>query len=568
MRRLFYCIMAFSLLLGGCDDKKMMSSTLPVEFITDALPKYVVPADPDENYSINFRLESPYYSSVESDQEWCHVKTTCKDGIYVTLTADRNLTGMLRTANITISSPQIKGNYVIEVEQGAIAFDIANLENEYLAEGGEYVLNVSSTKPWTLESDCDWLTFDKTSGGSTLETGVEEVRLTVKPNDTGILRFANVKFSAVSLGERDFEIYQEEPWETEVRVGDEGVTFDQGRFDSNYPQIQEWMKAGKEGGIPPLEEQLRSPARIFSPGEEEEFLAYLETDKYTTRAILLKNGTYKFTKSFRIYSNNTLVGESRDGVVIELSGNAYINMYNGIKAGIRNLTIVGKWSDKDPDPTLMEEVIPGKGDHRTIDIGGQSGKVHDNFVDGVTIINSASHPIWISASHNTIRDVKIDGAYNKGAGCQGYFFIDGDHNLITGCEVTHIRHISMQNPTSKYNVFYKNNVRQEFSFHVNDGGDNLVEHNKITIPTTLSGYVAIMGPWSTQHQVGGKNFVYRNRCLEENHNNNTPWSDNELYIGPWEVLAGVNYQQHYTNFRVTEDYPKPIGRTLYPVILK
>ena len=123
----------------------------------------------------------------------------------------------------------------------------------------------------------------------------------------------------------------------------------------------------------------------------------------------------------------------------------------------------------------------------------------------------------------------------------------------------------MQDPTSAYNVFYKNDVHQEFSFHVNDGGNNLVERNNITLPKYMSkSYCAIMGPWSSQHQVGGKNFIYRNKCLELNRDNNKPWSDEELYIGPWEVKPS----DVYNNFRVTEGYPKPEGRTLYPVILK
>lgn len=51
--------------------------------------------------------------------------------------------------------------------------------------------------------------------------------------------------------------------------------------------------------------------------------------------------------------------------------------------------------------------------------------------------------------HNTIRGTEIGGA----------------SNLITGCKVTHLRHISMQGERSKYNVVFDNDFRQEVSFH-------------------------------------------------------------------------------------------------------
>lgn len=354
--------------------------------------------------------------------------------------------------------------------------------------------------------------------------------------------------------------------ERKIQVGDPDLKFDPSKFDPNYPQMRIWMEAGVTNGIPHLEEQLKTVAKVFDEGTtDEELKAYFESPevKYKPVVVLLKNGEYTFSeRTVRIYSQATLIGESRDGVVIHVSGKSGISLYNGKSIGLRNLTLEGKWSDTPPDPEeAFSEGLPGMGDHRMINMA----RCENSFVDNVRILNSASHPIWVSGKNNTLRNLDIDGAHCKGGGCQGYFFIDGQRNLITGCKVTRLRHISFQNPSSKENVFYNNDVRQEVSFHTDDGGDNLIENNRITIPRYMKAYNAIMGPWSTQHKVGGKNFIYNNTCEEEN-NRKRPWSDSKLYIGPFFV-SNKNDRERYDNF-VPVKTPLPNGGTLYPVMLE
>jgi hypothetical protein len=352
--------------------------------------------------------------------------------------------------------------------------------------------------------------------------------------------------------------------ESKFQIGDPDPKFDESKFDPNYPQMKVWRQAGVSTGIPQLQDQLDKVTKEFQEGTtEEELRAYLESPnvKYKSAVVLLKNGTYHFSdKGIRIYSSATLIGESRDGVAIHLSGQAGVSLYNAKGAGLRNVTLVGVWKDSPPDPLSFDEDLEGMRDHRSIHMGG----CVDSFVDNVRILNSASHPIWIGGNNNTIRNLDVDGAYCKGGGCQGYFFIDGHRNLITGCKVTQIRHISLQNPTSKENVFYNNDVRQEVSFHTNDGGDNLIENNRITIPRKLTAYNAIMGPWSTQHKVGGLNFIYNNTCEEEN-NRKKPWSDTKLYVGP-HFVSNSNNKERYDNFTPAET-PPPKGGTLYPIIV-
>ena len=571
-----YALMSLAMMIYACSDNDKETYPGFVDAIdSDALNTYVVAAVVPENPAVTFTITNPLDCKVESDQTWCDVHVTNnEEEMLVTLSVESNMEGEERLAKVTLSSPHIKKNVRIEIKQEASnLMELRGLVEDIKPEGEIQTITVMAGGEWKLSSDVDWITFDKSEG-----RGMTEVNMNVLPNDDGIIRVASIKLESKVVQKSEgltYEILQCEPWETQVRIGDPGMQFDRSKMDARYPQMQEWMKAGVKDGIPPLEEHLSNPTKIFTSDTPfEDILNYMNgSDKYGKRIILLKNGEYVFNKNtVRCYHNDILVGESRDGVVIKLQGDCVgISLYNANNAGIRNLTIMGDYVDYEPDPSNFQNVLyrpDGKlfDRTRTIDMGSSC----NCFVDNVKIINSASHSIWLAdrngetAGNNTIRDVEIDGAYNKDGG-QGYLFVNGSYNLITGCKVTRIRHISFQANQCQYNVFYKNDVRQEVTFHDSDLGDNLIEYNKIILPETLpERYVAIMGPWSIQHQVGGKNFIYRNRCLEMNNNNKTPWSDNELYIGPWEVKPSDLYMQ----FRITDNYPKPVGRTFYPIVLK
>ena len=540
---LFTC----ALTLTSCGAKSLDNESLT----TDAASEYSVAAYPGDDFSIDFSVTGPLNTSIRSDQDWCKVNST-RDGntLNVKLTFDDNEGDTERTANVSIYSTSAGQNIGIKIVQASAGANVI----EFAPEGGSYTFPVSSTM--RLECDADWVSLEENTDGSVI--------VTVEANNTGIVRAAVFTFYAGDEPVKTSEVLQFEPWETEKRIGDPDMTFDESRIDPDYPQMQEWIKAGRTGGIPSLEEQLVNISKTFEAGTSiADINAYLGSEgKGNGRIIYLKNGEYQLNEKLRLYPGDVIIGESRDGVNLIMTGNGHISMWKGDNNGVRNLTMTGAFLDEAPDPTDMSEVLPGRGGQKSIDM---SNDTHDCYVDNVVIINSASHPIWVAGHNNTIRDVEIDGAYNKAGGAQGYFFIDGNHQLITGCKVTKVRHVTMQNPSSKYNVFYKNDIRQEFSFHVNDGGDNLIARNRITLPEFMStSYCSIMGPWSYQHQVGGKNFIYCNRCLEENHGGKTPWSDNEVYIGPYEVCP----EDVYTNFRITKGYDKPSGRTFYPVVLK
>ena len=230
------------------------------------------------------------------------------------------------------------------------------------------------------------------------------------------------------------------------------------------------------------------------------------------------------------------------------------------------------FSDLDQDYVRSQMKIPGErpatGANRSFQVGDPNPQFDESKFDP----NYPQMQVWRLAGVSTGIPILQDqlnevtrkfeaGATEEEIGA--YFFIDGQRNLITGCRVTRIRHISMQNPSCKENVFYGNDIQQEFSFHSNDGGDNLIENNRITIPKGLTNYNAIMGPWSFQHQVGGLNFIYNNQCKEE-HSRKTPWSDSKLYTGP-HFISNQQGKERYENFKPAKT-PPPIGGTLYPLI--
>lgn len=543
---------------------------------------YDLPAQSNEDEPLTIRLNEPLDCTVESDAEWCHLLLELKESLYVKVTLDENYDDADRKANIIVKSKYVKEPMNIVINQmKPVRSDLeaVNLTEGLNPEGEERTIRVYSKKgDWTIQADKQWIGFSPKSGTTTGDTGTE-VKMTVPRNSEGTLR--PVKITLQSGDNKvDYELVQEASAFTDQKVGDSGVTFNEDLIDPRYEKlIREYIKAGVDGGIPSIEEEkiIRSdmPIKEFSPGDNvlKEINEYTLANSGKKIIVYLKNGEYTFTTWLRVYSNQMLLGESQEGVIINLKDGGQITLMNADNAAVKNITLKGQYKDTPPVDTKFETTISGKGDFRTMDLQG----AQNCYVDDVTIINSASHPLYLTKNYgterecmyNTIRNVTIDGAYNKGEGCQGYFMIQGHHNLITGCKVTNIRHISMQERITYKNVLYKNDFEQEVTFHHNDAGDNLVENNNITIPANMGGYYAIMGPWSTQHWIGEKNYIYRNKCLEKNHSNKRPWSDDtKLYMGPLKRVVGGTAEQRYEVFEPLSSYPAPTGKTFYPVILK
>ncbi|OWW25030.1 hypothetical protein B4Q04_10795 [Zobellia sp. OII3] len=369
----------------------------------------------------------------------------------------------------------------------------------------------------------------------------------------------------------------------QLRVGDPGVTFDTGKYDSRYPQMKEWQKAGVRGGIPFLKDV--KVVKTLTSGADSEAINKAIVDASKTSglvAVLLKNGTYSIDQRVVMKSNVSLIGESRTGVkcIVKMNNGDAFSFYKVQKSGIYTLTIEGSWGKPKYDWNYSLDANDELKNNDNISV--KFNKSEDCWLDKVDIINSAKDPVRVPANHITLRDLRVDGAHKKAGGAQGYFFIQGAYNLITGCQVTHLRHISLQGGNVEYNVVYDNDFRQEVSFHSGDKGNNLIENNRITLPYDMPNskadtpnavynsnkepnYYAIMGPWSIQHDNSEKpNFIFKNQCLEENHGNKRPWSDpNLLYKGPKEIKP----KDPATNFPALPQSQTPSGGTLYPIVL-
>ncbi|MEM7107261.1 MAG: Ig-like domain-containing protein, partial [Bacteroidota bacterium] len=379
------------------------------------------------------------------------------------------------------------------------------------------------------------------------------------------------------------------PGYTQLQIGDPGISVDEEKITANldkYPQMERWANAGVRGGIPFL--NSFSTTKIIEPGTSAEINAAL-TELSTTLndgemgLLILRNGEYDLQSEVTMKSNVSILGETRKGVVCT------INFLNGFgfhfregvsRSGIYRLTIQGGWGEPKYDWNYSipeNDEMPNNGN-----ISVKFTRSTDCWLDKVNIYNSGRDPMRCDASHTTFRDLKVKGAHRKAGGAQGYFFIQDGDNLVTGCEITHLRHISLQGGGVEYNVVYDNDFHQEVSFHTGDDGNNLIEANRITLPedmppvesggpypetnTNAPNYFAIMGPWSTQHTVSANpNFLFNNRCLQLNHDfgTKTPWSDpDKVYSGP--IKVGRNPDDHINNFPVLDD-KAPIGNTLYAI---
>lgn len=355
---------------------------------------------------------------------------------------------------------------------------------------------------------------------------------------------------------------------SQLRVGDPGVTIDQSKFDADYPQMERWANTGVRGGIPFLD-QLEKGATVTAKTNAgiNTAINNCPAGKY----VYLPNGKYSITGSVNMKKDVFLVGESRDGVICEISmtsGNAFSFDSNDSDCGIYNITIQGSWGTPQYDWNF------GLGTEKQEELKGNSNvsvkfkASTDCFLDNVKILNSAMHPVWINAKHITLRDLHIDGVFNKGGGAQGYLMVLDSDNLVTGCYVTHLRHFSLQGENSEYNVVYDNTIEQEISFHTGDGGNNLIENNTITLPADMwDGYYAIMGPWSSQHILSLKpNYLYRNTCYQHNQKEDplSPWSDGQaVYYGPHKVKP-LTHDTKINNF-TAYDKGLPQGSVLYAI---
>ncbi|MEP3389231.1 MAG: T9SS type A sorting domain-containing protein, partial [Reichenbachiella sp.] len=343
-----------------------------------------------------------------------------------------------------------------------------------------------------------------------------------------------------------------------IRVGSPGVTFGPG----GNSQTPEWIKAGVEGGIPFLN---GSPViQTLSATNTAGIQAAIDAAESAGGGqVVLNNGTYTIDATLNMKSNVRLVGESKDGAILNITmtgstGSAIVFGTPGqagttVYAGMDNLTIQGGHGQ--PNDFTMTDAKSNFLIHSVYFSGGSK----NCWLDNVNIINSGNGAIttW-QCSNITIRDCYIERSWNKGAGGHGYVQLSGSYILFFNNTVKKMRHLAIQREGAHHNVVYRNNLEQDVNFHNADAGDNLVEKNVVRLPAGLdSQYHAMMGPWSTQHSAPGpNNVVYGNDCIENNNGGITTFCD------PGKVYVPVRFEGDNP---FDENTNVPIGGTFYPV---
>lgn len=348
-------------------------------------------------------------------------------------------------------------------------------------------------------------------------------------------------------------------------------------------KINRWNDAGVSGGIPSLPSSFTAGNSVTVTTKTNGGVqSAINTAKTQNKSwVYLPNGNYNFTGQVNMESGVSLVGQSRSGVkiYIKFNGGNGIAFYNDNNCGIYRMTINGRF----PKPGGGFYVTPTNkwgctSCNELPSVTNNSVRINSSnncWIDNVTINNSGRHPIWLggSALHNTVRNTYIKGAFNKGSGANGYFFIGGKDNLITQCGATQIRHISIQGTSAEFNVVYDNDFEQEVSFHSEDKGNNLIENNTITLPSDMPDrYYAIMGTWSTDHDMSlNDNYLNRNNCIENNHGGARLyggqwwWNSGNVFKGPLdgkaEAVAANRTYDHTQNFNA--GFSRPSGVYIY-----
>lgn len=358
-------------------------------------------------------------------------------------------------------------------------------------------------------------------------------------------------------------------------VGGDNAYYASEFFDPAYPMMKEWAKAGVEGGIPSAD-KIKVKKQITPSDDLSK--AIFEVYKSGGGKILLSKGDYAINKTLDIPSGVILRGESRDDVrlLVDMHGyhfktkrplSAALSLDGVERVGIENVTIKYVTPDFEPvdkqhvyepwdkavfhvremrDTTLFVEMI-------------WINNSRNCWVDNCQILWSGSDAIRINNSeHITCRRNYIDRSYNKCDGGMGYYNIMRSKYILSCYEkVRRIRHYAIH-IGSKYCVAIHNDFEVDVNFHSGDEGYNLIEDNRIIIPTWHSWHCFQLGD-PGQHKPAGKwNILYNNITY---HKLNGP-----EYSKP-NMVYQVN-DKFGEETALETNLKQPLGNTFYPVKVK
>lgn len=205
----FMATAMISLCMVSCDEGGIDSQVNgDLRVGTTAQASYTVSASAA---TIKFNVTSNTPWEISSDQSWCTVtpvsSTVSALVQEVTIATEVNPDAKARTAVLTIKGDGVD-NQTVKVTQDAKGeLNVAMFETSELfgRTGGTRQLTILSNKPWTINSDKSWLTFDITSGEGSDDMYV--VNATVAEN-SGNMRKAIITIKTNSV-DSVYEITQD-----------------------------------------------------------------------------------------------------------------------------------------------------------------------------------------------------------------------------------------------------------------------------------------------------------------------------------------------------------------------
>lgn len=358
-------------------------------------------------------------------------------------------------------------------------------------------------------------------------------------------------------------------------VGGESACLDKKLLDPAYPMMEDWAKAGVEGGIPERG-KLKICREITSGNDINQ--AMLQVSDMGGGVLLLREGVYTVNETLEVPSGVVLRGADRENVIlsVKMKGRfskgrtvttAALSCNNVIRAGIEDLTIKYEAADFEPVDkshvydTWTEDVFHKKEmrDTSLFVVSVWFENARNCWLDNCRILCSGDDPVRITNStHITCRKNFIDRCYNKCDGGMGYYNIINSSYILSCYEkVRRIRHFAVH-LGSKYCVAVNNDFEVDVNFHDGDEGYNLIENNRIIIPVWHSWHCFQMGAPNLHRAPGAWNVLYNNFAYFK-------------LAGPEYSERDVVYLMN-TKFDaekiIKTDLSAPVGGTFYPVVVK
>ncbi len=310
------------------------------------------------------------------------------------------------------------------------------------------------------------------------------------------------------------------------QIGDPGWTFDESKYDSRFPAMREYAKAGVQGGIPyrssnPIKQTLSVISGDSDMGNNIQS-AINTVANSGGGVVLLKNGTYPIRSQIKMKSNVILRGQSKNGVLLEVfmrfqgasePKKKEVFFWQNIQnAGLEDFSMIynADYNGKQMFPldhdwafdyfsaySLRSQNYPNERVYhdrpnfkyhtvKNIDVTyvRMDGNTRNCWIDNCNFRDSASAHLIISnpSEHITIRNTLVQGAFQKGNNGHGYGInSSGTYVLMVKNIVKNVRHWAIQQGAI-YNVVYDCHSETDMNFHQGDRGLNLIEKSKLHRP--------------------------------------------------------------------------------------